>query len=199
MPTKKTDEEKKPKQGVIKTNSQGYNYKYSDLVAVNEYVEANGMRYWQEVETLSGDNHEPIDYIITHIEEKDKDGNFKEVRKCRGARIIYASLSGGKSNPAQEAGSGITYARRYSLYMALGLATEDDDAESLTTRPSGTGTTQTQGGYSLDFNAVRKSLKDAQTHDEVQAVITRLDTKYRWAMEKHYFDKDIEEAKRRVG
>lgn len=36
----------------------------------------------------------------------------------------------GNNNPAQQMGSAITYARRYSLLMAYGLATEDDDAAS---------------------------------------------------------------------
>lgn len=194
MPTKKTTE---AKQGIIKTNSQGFGYKYSDLVAVNEYVELNGMRYWQETDTVFGDDAKPYDYIITHIEEKDGD-NWKEVRKCRGARIIYASLNGGKTNPAQEAGSGITYARRYSLYMALGLATEDDDAESLTTYKKTAEVEKGSDGYQLDFDAVRKSLKNAQTMEEVKAIKARLNDRYKWAIERHYFDKDIAEAEERT-
>jgi len=34
-------------------------------------------------------------------------------------------------NPAQDYGSALTYARRYSLLLAFGLATADDDAASL--------------------------------------------------------------------
>lgn len=104
----------------IKKNAQGYNYKYTDLAAVNDYIESIGETYYQEVERIEGD-----DYIVTV--RIDKDGETK----IRGCRIILATLSG-KNNPAQEAGSGITYARRYSLLMAYGLATEDDDGESMT-------------------------------------------------------------------
>ena len=62
----------------------------------------------------------------------DADGNESE--PIQGCRVVEAVLSG-KSNPAQEHGSALTYARRYSLQMAYGLATEDDDAESLTRKP----------------------------------------------------------------
>ena len=47
-----------------------------------------------------------------------------------GCIVAEAKLSG-KNNAAQEHGSALTYARRYSLLMAYGLATDDDDAESL--------------------------------------------------------------------
>ena len=105
----------------IKKNAKGYNYTYTDLAAVNDYIESIGETYTQEVTTLDG-----IDYILTN--RKDKDGAITILRGCC---IVQAAL-GGKSNAAQEQGSGVTYARRYSLLMAYGLATEDDDGESFT-------------------------------------------------------------------
>jgi hypothetical protein len=48
----------------------------------------------------------------------------------QGSRVVDATLFG-NDNPAQKQGSALTYARRYSLLMAYGLATEDDDANSL--------------------------------------------------------------------
>jgi vacuolar-type H+-ATPase subunit E/Vma4 len=104
----------------IKKNAQGYGYKYTDLAAINDYIEGIGETYYQEIERIDND-----DYVVTV--RKTKEGS----NSIRGCRVVQASLSG-KVNPAQEQGSGLTYARRYSLLMAYGLATEDDDAESLT-------------------------------------------------------------------
>ena len=101
---------------------QGYGYKYTELSQINEYLEANKISYYQYVET----DENGTDYILT---VPIVDG--KELPARRGCRIVNAALSG-KSNAAQEQGSAITYARRYSLLMAFGLATEDDDAQSLT-------------------------------------------------------------------
>lgn len=103
--------------------ANGYNYKYTELAQINEYIESIGGSYYQYIETTDG-----VDYIITV--KVDKDG--KESKPLRGSRIIDTKTLQGKSNPAQELGSGITYARRYSLLMAYGLATEDNDAENHT-------------------------------------------------------------------
>lgn len=103
-----------------KTKS-GYNYKYTELSQINEYLESNGMSYYQYIQTEDGEDYI---YTVPII-------NNEEKTPRRGCRIVSAPLSG-KSNAAQEQGSAITYARRYSLLMAFGLATEDDDAESLT-------------------------------------------------------------------
>lgn len=112
----------------IKKNAQGYGYKYTDLAAINDYIESIGESYTQSIEAIDG-----IDYIITN--RRTKEGTF--ISNIRGCRVVQASLSG-KTNPAQEQGSGLTYARRYSLLMAYGLATEDDDGESLTAKPMAT-------------------------------------------------------------
>lgn len=107
---------------VIKNKNGGGRYTYADLTAVTEYLASIGWRYYQYIDRLDGD-----DYIMTV--PIDKNGNEHQAR--RGVRIVDAVLVGIK-NPAQEQGSAITYARRYSLLMAFGLSTDDDDAQSLT-------------------------------------------------------------------
>ena len=102
----------------IRKNSQGYGYRYTDLAEIHRHMDEVGLRYYQEVETIDGE-----DFIITHI----LDGADKVIRKCRGCRVVKVS---GK-NPAQDYGSALTYARRYSLLLAFGLATADDDAAAL--------------------------------------------------------------------
>lgn len=99
-----------------------YTYKYVDIAQIHAYLESLGVSYYQFIDRLDGD-----DYIMT---VKIIDG--KESEPIRGARVVDATLVG-TNNPAQQQGSAITYARRYSLLMAFGLATEDDDAQSLST------------------------------------------------------------------
>ena len=106
----------------IAKKTEGYGYKYTELADINKYCEDNGIRYYQEIETCEINQK---DYIITYLITNDN------VEKHRGCQIVDAVLQGIK-NPVQEYGSSLTYCRRYSLLMALGLATEDDDAASLT-------------------------------------------------------------------
>ena len=99
-----------------------YSYQYVDIAQIHEYLESIGMHYYQYIDRIDGD-----DYIMTV--KVDADG--KESAPLRGARVVDATLVG-VSNPAQQQGSALTYARRYSLLMAFGLATEDDDAQGMT-------------------------------------------------------------------
>lgn len=94
-----------------------FTYKYTDLAQVNTYIEELGETYYQYVETTENG----VDYV--HTVRQMKDGTTLDIK---GVRIISGSLKN-SNNPAQDYGSGLTYARRYSLYMAYGLATEDDD------------------------------------------------------------------------
>lgn len=102
-------------------NTGKYSYKYVDIAQIHEYLENIGMRYYQYINRIDGD-----DYVFTV--PIDSEGNKQD--PIQGARVVDATLIG-VSNPAQQQGSALTYARRYSLLMAFGLATEDDDAQSL--------------------------------------------------------------------
>ena len=106
----------------IAKKTEGYGYKYTELADINKYCLDNDITYYQEVETNEINQK---DYIITYLV---KDGKEE---KHRGCQIVEARLSG-INNPVQQYGSSLTYCRRYSLLMALGLATEDDDGASLT-------------------------------------------------------------------
>ena len=97
-----------------------YSYKYVDIAQIHEYLEQNNMRYYQYIDRIDND-----DYIMTVPIIDDK-----EQKARRGCRVVDATLIG-VNNPAQQQGSALTYARRYSLLMAFGLATEDDDAQSI--------------------------------------------------------------------
>ena len=108
----------------LNKNKEGYGYCYTDLAEIHRYLEQNNLRYYQYIERIDGD-----DYIMT-VPQELIDGKWFDWNVRKGCKVVNATLSG-KSNPAQEQGSALTYARRYSLLMAFGLATEDDDAESL--------------------------------------------------------------------
>ena len=105
----------------LKKNKEGYGYKYTELAEIHYYLESINARYIQTIKRIDND-----DYIMTKRCFDDK----WEEDWLQGCKVAQATLSGIK-NPAQEQGSALTYARRYSLLMAFGLATEDDDAASL--------------------------------------------------------------------
>lgn len=133
----------------IAKKTEGYGYKYTELADINKYCEENEIRYYQEVETSEINQK---DYIITYI-VKDT-----EITKHRGCQIVDAVLQGIK-NPVQEYGSSLTYCRRYSLLMALGLATEDDDAQSLSEKKEPT--QEEADSYKLNFGKFKgKTLKE---------------------------------------
>lgn len=105
-----------------------YSYKYTDLAQIHEEMERQGLRYYQYVEPFCHDD-KVIDYVNTVI----MNDVGEELRRVRGCRVVDAN----GQNPTQEHGKAITYARRYSLLMALGWATDDDDAAgNVKTRPA---------------------------------------------------------------
>jgi len=105
----------------LKKNADGYGYTYTDLAAITKAIGDMGGDYYQYIEPLNG-----VDYVVTVPIV-----NGEEQEPRRGCRVPNATLSG-KANPAQEYGSALTYARRYSLLMAFGFATTDDDAAVFT-------------------------------------------------------------------
>lgn len=134
----------------IKKLSNGYGYKYTELSTIHEELEKQGITYYQYI----GYDHEAdADYIYTVINYGDE-----ETAPRRGCRVV----SGGESmkSEAQKQGSAISYARRYSLLMALGWACEDDDGASA-------GAPIAKQPRKLDFTEIREKLATIEDIDEL--------------------------------
>ena len=113
---------KKAFKPVLKSR-QGHNYKYADLEtifdAIRNALEEQGLLLIQQGEVING-----LDYIRTIVvSEHGSEVDF-------GVTPIKTI-----KHDAQAFGSGLTYARRYAIGMALGLAPEDDDDGELAGRP----------------------------------------------------------------
>lgn len=117
----KTTLKKNQKADIPTKNGGSYSYQYIDIAQIHEYLESINAKYIQQIRRICDD-----DYIMT----KRCFDNKWEDEWLQGCRVVQATLVENK-NPAQEQGSALTYARRYSLLMAFGLATEDDDANLL--------------------------------------------------------------------
>lgn len=118
---KQTTITKNQKAEIPTKSGNKYSYQYVDIAQIHEFLEENNMRYIQQIKRIDNE-----DYIMT---KRSIEGKWED-EWLQGTRVVQTTLQG-NNNPAQEQGSALTYARRYSLLMAFGLATEDDDAMSL--------------------------------------------------------------------
>jgi hypothetical protein len=102
-------------------NAGAYSYSYADLGdalgMARPILASCGLALLQSAES----NH---DEVVVHTTVLHESGQYVAFAPTR--------LPAGKT--AQATGSAITYARRYSLMAALGLATEDDDGASASPR-----------------------------------------------------------------
>lgn len=142
------------KKTTVKKMTEGYGYKYSDLSTIHEEMERQGITYYQYTDYCVEAN---ADYIYTVLIV---DGTEQAPR--RGCRVIYGDEK--MKSAAQQQGSGLTYSRRYSLLMALGWATEDDDGDS-----AGKPATKPTTARKVDFRQVREHLGEITSEDELNA------------------------------
>ena len=140
----------------VKKKSNGYNYKYAELAQIHEELEAQGITYYQYIDY---DQNADADYIYTVIIKDDKESSPR-----RGCRVIIGHEA--KMSAAQAQGSALTYARRYSLLMALGWATEDDDGATAGTQVMPRREFKI-GGNKVNFAEVRDKLTEIDNIDEL--------------------------------
>ncbi|SOB47140.1 conserved hypothetical protein [Lactococcus piscium] len=107
---------KKLKQPLKDADNPFFKSKYVPLenvvAVVDEAMEDTGLSYIQEIEDM-GEGYIRVDTVVLH-----ESGEFMVIK---GAKVKPV-----KPDP-QSAGSAITYARRYSLSAAFGIACDPDD------------------------------------------------------------------------
>ena len=138
--------------GAIKDSSNPFfKSKYADLASVVEAIRsafaANGLSYIQTVEPSQADEVR-VETMILH--------SSGEWISCGVLALPVSKVD------AQGYGSALTYARRYSLSAAVGIAPEDDDGNAATAaKPK-----------QIDYSKHLAALGAAPTLEDLQKVFT---------------------------
>lgn len=142
---------------IVKSESKAYGYNYASLAdIVNQGFKLPIM------ETRNIDGETFMGWLDGPI--LDKDGKIiKEATWHQGAPLIVPEMKG--MNAAQAMGSALTYARRYTAQMALGLACDDDaKLEKTKGEPEPTGKVY---GNKVDFKKIKQEIEVIQSADEL--------------------------------
>ena len=140
---------------IVKSESQAYGYNYASLAdIVNQGFKLPMM----ETKTIEGQ------IFMGWVDDK---GEWHQ-----GAPLIVPEMKG--MNAAQAMGSALTYARRYTAQMALGLACDDDaKLEKTKGAPEATGRVYT-GGSKVNFTEVREKLGEIDSVEDLNKYWTEL-------------------------
>ncbi|WP_455677979.1 ERF family protein [Sharpea azabuensis] len=136
---------------IVKNESKGYGYTYSSLAD----LERAGIKI--PIMRTTVNEHNGNEYV----EWLDDKGEWRQ-----GAKVVSMTMKG--MNDAQAYGSALTYARRYTVQMAMSVACDDDVAVE-NYKP------MNQGGHSskpvarLDFNEIIEKLKAMEDIDEINS------------------------------
>lgn len=131
---------------IVKSESKAYGYNYASLAdIVNQGFKIPIM----ETRNVDGE---------TFMGWLDEEGKWHQ-----GAPLIVPEMKG--MNAAQAMGSALTYARRYTAQMALGLACDDDaKLEKTKGAPEATGKVY---GSKIDFKQVRERINSIDDPEEL--------------------------------
>ena len=134
------------KDQIVKSESKAYGYNYASLADIAK----QGYKIpVMETRIVEG---------MTYMGWLDDKNEWHQ-----GAPVIVPEMRG--MNAAQAMGAALTYARRYTAQMALGLACDDDTKLEKTSATSqATGKVYNQ---KVDFRAIREKLGEIDDEDEL--------------------------------
>ena len=124
-----------PSNKIVKNASKGYGYTYSNL--------ADLARAGIDIPPMKTERVGEDEYVFAKI------GN----EWIQGAKVVEMEMKG--MNAAQAYGSALTYARRYTVQLVMGIACDDDDK----IEQDGEARRKEVKTNRIDFNEVREAIK----------------------------------------
>lgn len=124
-----------PSNKIVKNASKGYGYTYSNL--------ADLARAGIDIPPMKTEKVGEDEYVFAKI------GN----EWIQGAKVVEMEMKG--MNAAQAYGSALTYARRYTMQLVMGIACDDDDK----IEQDGEARRKEVKTNRIDFNEVREAIK----------------------------------------
>lgn len=124
-----------PTNKIVKNASKGYGYTYSNL--------ADLARAGIDIPPMKTEKVGEDEYVFAKI------GN----EWVQGAKVVEMEMKG--MNAAQAYGSALTYARRYTVQLVMGIACDDDDK----IEQDGEARRKEVKTNRIDFNEVREAIK----------------------------------------
>lgn len=140
---------------VIKNSSQAYGYKYTSLADM-----ANAGIKIPKMRTKVTENGEYVEYL-------DEDNTWQQ-----GARIVPIAMHG--QNEAQAYGASLTYARRYTVQLAMSVVCDDD--KNVETQEPVKANAQKSSGVDIDY--IKTTLKTLKTNAQVDKFAVAVNKKY---------------------
>lgn len=142
---------------IIKNASKGYGYTYSNL--------ADLAKAGIEIPPMKTQIVEGREFVFAKIGDE----------WLQGAQVVDIDMKG--MNAAQAYGSALTYARRYTVQLVLGIACDDDDkleAHSAEDRKNASTPAKDYGNSKLDFQALRDEVAIIDDMESLQDIYKRL-------------------------
>lgn len=137
---------------IVNKNSKAFGYNYASL---EDIVKQGFELPIMETKNIDG---------VTFMGWLDDKGQWHQ-----GAEVVVPELKG--NNAAQAMGAALAYARRYTAYMALGLACEDD--KKIEKKEDEEPTTKVYGNR-IDFKEVKAKIRQIATMKELLSYWTSL-------------------------
>ena len=166
---------------IIKNASKGYGYTYSNLADLAKAgIEIPPMK----TELVNGS-----EYVFAKIGDE----------WIQGAKVVDIEMKG--MNAAQAYGSALTYARRYTVQLVLGIACDDDDkleAHTAEDRKNAKSAPRSTGGNHIDFQDVRDECALIDDLESLQDLYKRLGVEKMSEAQQKYINSIINKRKREL-